>query len=57
MPITSTPIDPRTLVAAAELGVRLEIMNGLSIWEAQPRYRRHTAPAALLLECGCELEV
>lgn len=43
MPITSTPIDPRTLVAAAELGVRLEIMNGLPIWEAQPLYRHQKA--------------
>lgn len=38
-----TPIDPKTLAAAAELGVRLEIMNGLPIWEAQPPYRHQKA--------------
>lgn len=37
------PIDPKTLSAAAELGVRLEIMNGLPIWEAQPLYRHQKA--------------
>ena len=38
-----TPIDAKTLAAAAELGVRLEIMNGLPIWEAQPLYRHQKA--------------
>jgi Uma2 family endonuclease len=36
-------IDPKTLSAAAELGVRLEVMNGLPIWEAQPLYRHQKA--------------
>ena len=36
-------IDPKTLAAAAELGVRLEVMNGLAIWEAQPLYRHQKA--------------
>jgi Uma2 family endonuclease len=31
-------IDPR-LLQANELGIRLEIVNGLAIWEAQPLYR------------------
>jgi Uma2 family endonuclease len=31
-------IDPR-LLHANELGIRLEIVNGLAIWEAQPLYR------------------
>jgi Uma2 family endonuclease len=39
----SSPIDPKTLAAAAELGVRLEVMNGLPIWEAQPLYRHQKA--------------
>jgi len=38
-----TPIDAKTLAAAAELGVRLEIVNGLAIWEAQPLYRHQKA--------------
>lgn len=38
-----TDIDPKTLAAAAELGVRLEVMNGLPIWEAQPLYRHQKA--------------
>lgn len=38
-----TPIDAKTLAAAAELGLRLEIMNGLPIWEAQPLYRHQKA--------------
>lgn len=39
----SQGIDPKTLAAAAELGVRLEVMNGLPIWEAQPLYRHQKA--------------
>ncbi len=31
-------IDPQ-LLQANELGIRLEIVNGLAIWEAQPLYR------------------
>ena len=27
------------LLQASELGIRLEIINGLPIWEAQPVYR------------------
>ena len=27
------------LLQASELGIRLEIVNGLPIWEAQPVYR------------------
>ena len=34
------PVDPKTLSAAAELGVRLEVMNGLPIWEATSAYER-----------------
>ncbi len=30
---------PTTLMQASELGIRLEIVNGLPIWEAQPLYR------------------
>lgn len=30
---------PPTLLQASELGIRLEIVNGLPIWEAQPLYR------------------
>jgi len=30
---------PATLMQASELGIRLEIVNGLPIWEAQPLYR------------------
>ncbi|MGQ9660633.1 MAG: Uma2 family endonuclease [Thermochromatium sp.] len=30
---------PSTLLQADELGIRLEIINGLPIWEAQPVYR------------------
>lgn len=36
-------IDPQTLAAAAELGVRLEVMNGLATWEAQPLWRHQKA--------------
>ena len=35
-------IDPR-LHQAAELGIRLEIVNGLPLWEAQPVYRHQKA--------------
>jgi len=35
-------MDPRFL-AAAELGIRLEVVNGLPIWEAQPVYRHQKA--------------
>ena len=59
----NTPqIDAKTLVAAAELGVRLEVMNGLSIWEAQPLYRHQKAveriagtirPSAAVPNCVC----
>lgn len=50
------------LLSAAELGVRLEIVNGLAIWEAQPVYRhqRHVERIARGIEpvdgtqgCGC----
>jgi Uma2 family endonuclease len=41
--MTGIPFDPKTLSAAAELGVRLEIMNGLPVWEAQPLYRHQKA--------------
>lgn len=41
--MTGIPFDPKTLAAAAELGVRLEIMNGLPVWEAQPLYRHQKA--------------
>lgn len=60
--MTRTPIDPETLVAAAELGVRLEVVNGLPIWEAQPLYRHQKAveriassirPAAAANACTC----
>lgn len=30
---------PTTLMQASELGIRLEIVNGLPIWESQPLYR------------------
>jgi Uma2 family endonuclease len=30
---------PPILLQASELGIRLEIVNGLHIWEAQPVYR------------------
>lgn len=32
------PIDSR-LLRADDLGIRLEVVNGLAIWEAQPLYR------------------
>lgn len=34
---------PTTLLQASELGIRLEIVNGLAIWEAQPLYRHQKA--------------
>jgi len=39
---------PPTLLQASELGIRLEIVNGLPIWEAQPVYRhqKHIARIA-----------
>ena len=55
-------IDPQTLAAAAELGLRLEVMNGLPIWEAQPLYRHQKAaeriaqsirPSAGAAGCAC----
>ena len=36
-------IDLHTLVAAAEAGVRLELVNGLPTWEAQPLWRHQKA--------------
>jgi Uma2 family endonuclease len=50
------------LLRADELGIRLEIVNGLAIWEAQPLYRhqKHVEriaqsirPADRDAECGC----
>jgi len=35
-------LNPRFL-RADELGVRLEIVNGLAIWEAQPLYKHQKA--------------
>jgi Uma2 family endonuclease len=35
--------DAKTLAAAAELGIRLEMVNGMAIWEAQPVYRHQKA--------------
>ena len=37
------PLDAKTLAAAAEAGVRLEVTNGLPTWEAQPVYRHQKA--------------
>ena len=36
------------LLTANELGVRLEIVAGIPLWEAQPLYKHQ-------LECGCDL--
>jgi Uma2 family endonuclease len=36
-------IDPKTLAAAAEIGIRLEMVNGVPLWEAQPVYRHQKA--------------
>lgn len=54
---------PPFLLQASELGIRLEIVNGLPIWEAQPVYRhqKHVEPIADsienanngLLGCSC----
>lgn len=50
------------LLRADELGIRLEIVNGLAIWEAQPLYRhqkhveriaRGIEPAGGGTECAC----
>jgi len=51
------------LLQASELGIRLEIVNGLPIWEAQPLYRHQkhierivrgiSKPENLLAECEC----
>jgi hypothetical protein len=51
------------LLQAGELGVRLEIVGGLPIWEAQPVYRHQkhierivqgiTKPAVAQSECEC----
>jgi Uma2 family endonuclease len=48
------------LVQSSELGVRLEIVNGLAIWEAQPLYRhqKHVERIANSItgetpECAC----
>jgi Uma2 family endonuclease len=55
------PIETR-LLRADELGVRLEIVNGLAIWEAQPLYRhqKHVERIAATIEalpgnegCAC----
>ncbi len=35
-------IDPR-LLTADQLGIRLEVVNGLSIWETQPLYKHQKA--------------
>ena len=52
-------MDPH-LMQAGELGVRLEVVNGLAIWEAQPLYRhqKHVQRIANSItgetpECGC----
>ena len=39
----AAPLDAGALAAAAELGLRLEIVNGLPTWEAQPVYRHQKA--------------
>ena len=43
MKTPNPPFDAKALAAAAELGVRLEMMNGLAIWEAQPLWRHQKA--------------
>ena len=35
-------IDSR-LLTADQLGIRLEVVNGLSIWEVQPLYKHQKA--------------
>lgn len=52
-----------TLLQASEIGIRLEIVNGLPIWEAQPVYRHQkhieriargiTKPAFTQSGCDC----
>ena len=54
---------PATLMQASELGIRLEIVNGLAIWEAQPLCcdQKHieriiqgiTISGATDNQCGC----
>ena len=43
MTLPAPPLDAKTLAAAAEAGVRLEVTNGLPTWEAQPVYRHQKA--------------
>ena len=54
-------IDSR-LLTADQLGIRLEVVNGLSIWEAQPLYKHQKAveriaqsirPGAASADCQC----
>lgn len=52
-------IDSR-LLAADQLGIRLEVVNGLAIWEAQPLYKHQKAVERIALSirrmneaCGC----
>lgn len=54
---------PATLLQASELGIRLEIVNGLPLWEAQPVYRHQkhierivrgiSRPAGAPTDCAC----
>jgi Uma2 family endonuclease len=54
---------PATLLQASELGIRLEIVNGLPLWEAQPVYRHQkhierivhgiSRPAGAPADCAC----
>ena len=64
------PLD-RRLVQANELGIRLEVVGGLPLWEFSParrhqqlvlhvrrdRVARHTSPMTIELECGCHCSV
>lgn len=59
LPTTNPTIDPRFL-AADELGIRLEMVNGLAIWEAQPLYKHQKALERIAQSirqtgaaCGC----
>jgi hypothetical protein len=48
------------LLRADELGIRLEIVDGLAIWEAQPLYRhqmRTVAAQQIALTGGCRLSI
>jgi Uma2 family endonuclease len=47
-----------TLLQASELGIRLEIVNGLPIWEAQPVYRhqKHVERIVQGIEKGKDTE-